>query len=147
MKLLHIVNSPSFTYNDAYVSVKFACFRVKFQMCSMCCSQTETLSRSLTTNRPQWPWVWKHLSRWRFSTSCHFRRKTFRSSCCSPQKNKDGGTGSLFFKIYFYIMMCYVILDNNSKQVIWEKLTRLSLIHIWRCRRIERCRSRWSPYH
>ena len=25
--------------------------------------------------------------------------------------------------------------------------TDLSLIHIWRCRRIERCRSRWSPYH
>eukprot|EP00826_Nyctotherus_ovalis_P024670 TRINITY_DN19042_c0_g1_i1.p1 TRINITY_DN19042_c0_g1~~TRINITY_DN19042_c0_g1_i1.p1 ORF type:complete len:298 (+),score=89.54 TRINITY_DN19042_c0_g1_i1:84-977(+) len=24
---------------------------------------------------------------------------------------------------------------------------RLSLIHICRCRRIERCRSRWSPYH
>ena len=23
----------------------------------------------------------------------------------------------------------------------------LSIIHIWRCRRIERCRSRWSPYH
>ena len=29
-----------------------------------------------------------------------------------------------------------------------EKLMyNLSLIHIWRCRRIERCRSRWSPYH
>ena len=27
------------------------------------------------------------------------------------------------------------------------KNQRLSLIHIWRCRRIERCRSRWSPYH
>ena len=27
------------------------------------------------------------------------------------------------------------------------KPKRLSLIHIWRCRRIERCRSRWSPYH
>ena len=26
-------------------------------------------------------------------------------------------------------------------------LSRLSLIHICRCRRIERCRSRWSPYH
>ena len=25
--------------------------------------------------------------------------------------------------------------------------SNLSLIHIWRCRRIERCRSRWSPYH
>ena len=24
---------------------------------------------------------------------------------------------------------------------------KLSLIHIWRCRRIRRCRSRWSPYH
>ena len=23
----------------------------------------------------------------------------------------------------------------------------LSLIHIWRCRRIERCKSRGSPYH
>ena len=31
----------------------------------------------------------------------------------------------------------------------WLKhiLLLLSLIHIWRCRRIERCRSRWSPYH
>ena len=28
-----------------------------------------------------------------------------------------------------------------------ERLQKLSLIHIWRCRRIERCRSRWSPYH
>ena len=27
------------------------------------------------------------------------------------------------------------------------QVTNLSLIHIWRCRRIERCRSRWSPYH
>ena len=26
-------------------------------------------------------------------------------------------------------------------------VSHLSLIHIWRCRRIERCRSRWSPYH
>ena len=26
-------------------------------------------------------------------------------------------------------------------------VSRLSLIHISRCRRIERCRSRWSPYH
>ena len=24
---------------------------------------------------------------------------------------------------------------------------KLSLIHIWRCRRRLRCRSRWSPYH
>ena len=28
-----------------------------------------------------------------------------------------------------------------------SRVSNLSLIHIWRCRRIERCRSRWSPYH
>ena len=28
-----------------------------------------------------------------------------------------------------------------------EELTKLSLIHIWRCRRYAVCRSRWSPYH
>eukprot|EP00826_Nyctotherus_ovalis_P034414 TRINITY_DN2868_c0_g2_i4.p1 TRINITY_DN2868_c0_g2~~TRINITY_DN2868_c0_g2_i4.p1 ORF type:complete len:250 (-),score=40.36 TRINITY_DN2868_c0_g2_i4:15-764(-) len=43
--------------------------------------------------------------------------------------------------------------DNNSSkgpahtQPISQKLLSLSLIHICRCRRIERCRSRWSPYH
>ena len=30
---------------------------------------------------------------------------------------------------------------------LWYVMYILSLIHIWRCRRIERCRSRWSPYH
>ena len=30
---------------------------------------------------------------------------------------------------------------------IYRTILLLSLIHIWRCRRIERCRSRWSPYH
>ena len=28
-----------------------------------------------------------------------------------------------------------------------EAVLELSLIHIWRCRRRLRCRSRWSPYH
>eukprot|EP00826_Nyctotherus_ovalis_P020941 TRINITY_DN16662_c0_g2_i2.p1 TRINITY_DN16662_c0_g2~~TRINITY_DN16662_c0_g2_i2.p1 ORF type:complete len:307 (+),score=101.15 TRINITY_DN16662_c0_g2_i2:78-998(+) len=31
--------------------------------------------------------------------------------------------------------------------MIREQSKELSLIHICRCRRIERCRSRWSPYH
>ena len=30
---------------------------------------------------------------------------------------------------------------------MWDVLQRLSLIHIWRCRRSYACRSRWSPYH
>eukprot|EP00826_Nyctotherus_ovalis_P019405 TRINITY_DN15983_c0_g2_i2.p1 TRINITY_DN15983_c0_g2~~TRINITY_DN15983_c0_g2_i2.p1 ORF type:complete len:275 (-),score=81.97 TRINITY_DN15983_c0_g2_i2:22-846(-) len=35
-------------------------------------------------------------------------------------------------------------LEAEAKQ---KKVKALSLIHICRCRRIERCRSRWSPYH
>ena len=35
--------------------------------------------------------------------------------------------------------------QNKEKTV--KTVQSLSLIHIWRCRRIERCRSRWSPYH
>ena len=34
-------------------------------------------------------------------------------------------------------------LSQTPVSTLWD----LSLIHIWRCRRIERCRSRWSPYH
>eukprot|EP00826_Nyctotherus_ovalis_P024529 TRINITY_DN18960_c0_g1_i1.p1 TRINITY_DN18960_c0_g1~~TRINITY_DN18960_c0_g1_i1.p1 ORF type:complete len:110 (+),score=31.67 TRINITY_DN18960_c0_g1_i1:119-448(+) len=34
------------------------------------------------------------------------------------------------------------VADMNIKRI-----SKLSLIHICRCRRIERCRSRWSPYH
>ena len=38
----------------------------------------------------------------------------------------------------------HTLLKGNFK--LWYT-QYLSLIHIWRCRRIERCRSRWSPYH
>ena len=40
-------------------------------------------------------------------------------------------------------------LTNRTLLIDIQKaiLLTLSLIHIWRCRRIERCRSRWSPYH
>eukprot|EP00826_Nyctotherus_ovalis_P039282 TRINITY_DN3766_c0_g1_i5.p1 TRINITY_DN3766_c0_g1~~TRINITY_DN3766_c0_g1_i5.p1 ORF type:complete len:204 (+),score=34.59 TRINITY_DN3766_c0_g1_i5:152-763(+) len=36
---------------------------------------------------------------------------------------------------------------EDSKQSEKNTAQVLSLIHICRCRRIERCRSRWSPYH
>eukprot|EP00826_Nyctotherus_ovalis_P010549 TRINITY_DN12774_c0_g2_i4.p1 TRINITY_DN12774_c0_g2~~TRINITY_DN12774_c0_g2_i4.p1 ORF type:complete len:298 (+),score=57.38 TRINITY_DN12774_c0_g2_i4:57-950(+) len=35
----------------------------------------------------------------------------------------------------------------NTFVLFYYTLLYLSLIHICRCRRIERCRSRWSPYH
>ena len=41
----------------------------------------------------------------------------------------------------------YVILWLVNGHWKEKDFFELSLIHIWRCRRIERCRSRWSPYH
>eukprot|EP00826_Nyctotherus_ovalis_P051716 TRINITY_DN6477_c0_g2_i3.p3 TRINITY_DN6477_c0_g2~~TRINITY_DN6477_c0_g2_i3.p3 ORF type:complete len:132 (-),score=16.84 TRINITY_DN6477_c0_g2_i3:20-415(-) len=47
-----------------------------------------------------------------------------------------------------------IYLRDHGTQCVGEYInietwyaSRLSLIHICRCRRIERCRSRWSPYH
>eukprot|EP00826_Nyctotherus_ovalis_P021713 TRINITY_DN17060_c0_g1_i1.p1 TRINITY_DN17060_c0_g1~~TRINITY_DN17060_c0_g1_i1.p1 ORF type:complete len:188 (-),score=55.92 TRINITY_DN17060_c0_g1_i1:8-571(-) len=37
--------------------------------------------------------------------------------------------------------------DVNACNRKGNSALKLSLIHICRCRRIERCRSRWSPYH
>ena len=34
----------------------------------------------------------------------------------------------------------------EHRPTTWE-VRKLSLIHIWRCRRSTLCRSRWSPYH
>ena len=36
---------------------------------------------------------------------------------------------------------------NYLEDTHFLSLLFLSLIHIWRCRRLLRCRSRWSPYH
>ena len=41
----------------------------------------------------------------------------------------------------------YVVVVLSMGKANEEMYIYLSLIHIWRCRRIERCRSRWSPYH
>ena len=42
------------------------------------------------------------------------------------------------------------LMNNNSKccpTCPTVQTSPLSLIHIWRCRRLPQCRSRWSPYH
>ena len=43
------------------------------------------------------------------------------------------------------LSQCYDMRNRAHSFVLPQ--CNLSLIHIWRCRRIERCRSRWSPYH
>eukprot|EP00826_Nyctotherus_ovalis_P016817 TRINITY_DN14895_c0_g1_i3.p1 TRINITY_DN14895_c0_g1~~TRINITY_DN14895_c0_g1_i3.p1 ORF type:complete len:127 (+),score=14.54 TRINITY_DN14895_c0_g1_i3:510-890(+) len=61
----------------------------------------------------------------------------------------DEDKGQLLEKLSYHLMeckinLCIVKFTNDADMMI--KLM-LSLIHICRCRRIERCRSRWSPYH
>ena len=48
-----------------------------------------------------------------------------------------------FFLCWMVALICY---DEKCSGFLAQPVY-LSLIHIWRCRRIERCRSRWSPYH
>ena len=36
---------------------------------------------------------------------------------------------------------------SSSFAELGQCVISLSLIHIWRCRRVSQCRSRWSPYH
>ena len=67
----------------------------------------------------------------------------------------------LFWANWFLLLVLFLIIPPYGR--VWEPWegyigycvffvclfvrSSLSLIHIWRCRRIERCRSRWSPYH
>eukprot|EP00826_Nyctotherus_ovalis_P028584 TRINITY_DN22569_c0_g1_i1.p1 TRINITY_DN22569_c0_g1~~TRINITY_DN22569_c0_g1_i1.p1 ORF type:complete len:101 (+),score=13.65 TRINITY_DN22569_c0_g1_i1:327-629(+) len=59
--------------------------------------------------------------------------------------------GKLLFSKYFLVEEGG--LSNEEAQLLMSTAKcnslclYLSLIHICRCRRIERCRSRWSPYH
>ena len=64
------------------------------------------------------------------------------------------GPGKFFGKIDEIRMWDYARTQEEIQETMNEELTgnepgllALSLIHIRRCRRIERCRSRWSPYH
>ena len=49
---------------------------------------------------------------------------------------------------YLFLNKLWERNDWFKQRLLWKwNDLHLSLIHIWRCRRIERCRSRWSPYH
>ena len=76
-----------------------------------------------------------------------------------------------YFKVSFYFVVCYfsylsfvgwlfswfswknLLLEVLDFELIFVLsfclflVLILSLIHIWRCRRLLTCRSRWSPYH
>ena len=73
---------------------------------------------------------------WLFrSQNCSFVEYMAFRICVMLQK------WSLCFQPFFVPKFMFY-LDGDP-----ANMSLLSLIHIWRCRRIERCRSRWSPYH
>ena len=74
-----------------------------------------------------------------------------QSSTISARRNAILGILQAFAQMF---SVCYLLTTDTAHGVHYRfvylndsALYKLSLIHIWRCRRIERCRSRWSPYH
>ena len=74
---------------------------------------------------------------------------------CKPGVESSILSGGIFF-FFFFLWNILKFIDAYSvsqksrvffKSLFCKSTYYLSLIHIWRCRRIERCRSRWSPYH
>ena len=54
----------------------------------------------------------------------------------------------VFKKLISIIPMWPIVSLGSLQKWLYSRTTlSLSLIHIWRCRRRLRCRSRWSPYH
>ena len=53
----------------------------------------------------------------------------------------------LFVCMHSFRLSCELILRIADCPHLVLIVQDLSLIHIWRCRRRLRCRSRWSPYH
>ena len=71
-------------------------------------------------------------------------RTTIKSQMSSKSSNSlDFSTGLILKRSIKWWKKPIWKLSRNTTYCSWS----LSLIHIWRCRRIRRCRSRWSPYH
>ena len=45
------------------------------------------------------------------------------------------------------VLNCPQTDTEDDLPILRKGVEALSLIHIWRCRRLDACRSRWSPYH
>ena len=77
----------------------------------------------------------------------HFLRKTdFTPHPMSFMQGNNLNTFST--NTYIYCSNNYIVKWFKSTSLLnIECCKALSLIHIWRCRRLLTCRSRWSPYH
>ena len=72
----------------------------------------------------------------------NFLQLTLYSWTLHMSSKQRGAKGCVVHQI-----TCRVLSRGRSKVIYSTILIDLSLIHIWRCRRLLTCRSRWSPYH
>ena len=79
----------------------------------------------------RWEWDWSDNARSHMQFSCLKSQITQRYACESAWREVAA-------------LIIWVSLYENRESFMTQIL---SLIHIWRCRRGSRCRSRWSPYH
>ena len=104
------------------------------------CHKCKQIFTSQDFFKLRWTWTWTYFNPQRCTwTSTHF--------------NPKQGQRIFWFKILKDIWYFVVLIFRLFASICWnfmlteEKKHRLSLIHIWRCRRYSLCRSRWSPYH
>ena len=67
--------------------------------------------------------------------------------CCGPMYNELTSERRLFLCLKSCLWILVKALIGNKVPRLARCDIILSLIHIWRCRRLLTCRSRWSPYH
>ena len=98
------------------------------------------------TNR----WI-NHVFRWRCLTATVNIRSNPNHSNKNSFVSNVWNTKCVSSELYQCNCWCENRVATSGKLKIrtnyGQSVLDLSLIHIWRCRRIERCRSRWSPYH
>ena len=93
------------------------------------------------------PW-WHHLTR-------RMSRRPWKRCCGLMRVGRTDEAGAIAARIRTIITRSSTrwlrtVDTRKSAKNAWAKVReviKLSLIHIWRCRRSYACRSRWSPYH
>ena len=97
-----------------------------------------------------WVWVITLKSVFRFVTAKYYILFSLKTSSCKVLCLDKSDISRLTFGL-LYLNNIRLFIDKwiNIDSLCTQNHPELylSLIHIWRCRRIERCRSRWSPYH
>ena len=84
------------------------------------------------------------------STGWHYRKTTSSTHSIASltlSLNRLNSTGFVPVIERFKYLHIFFNAANVCVFTVTVIISNLSLIHIWRCRRRLRCRSRWSPYH